>query len=572
MYNDILKDKPFNLNSEQIKWVEETMSNMTLDEKIGQLFLIVAGIDPNEDLAYLAKKYKPGGFMHRPMSKENIFNSHKIIQDNLKIPAFLAANTEEGGDGLVFEGTNIGSNMQVASTNDKMYAYKQGMVAGKELRSVGGNLSFAPVVDINIEFKNPITNIRAYSDNAELVSKMSVQNVLGTQEAGAGACVKHFPGDGVDSRDQHVLTSMNHLNLEEWTKTFGRVYSDVFEAGALATMVGHFVAPNLINDLGSLNEGDEWVPTSFNKTILNKLLREKMKFNGLVLTDSTLMTGMTSKIPREEMVPLAIANGCDMFLFVKDIEEDYQSMKKGYEKGILTAERLDKAVLRILATKASLNLQNDLHINKENLKVLGSDEHKNISKEVSEKSITLIKNEENLFPFSKEIKKIMLVPFIDKTILELLNPKSKNMILENILNKFKENNIDVVVKDYESNPMQAIVDSKASINSVKEEFDAIIYISNKKPTSNTSSLLIDWKALGGVDTPWLTPEIKSGWISLGSPYHLFDAPNIKNFINAYSSKEINIDTLFKKLMGEQEFIGVSPVKTDVRYPNYKHVK
>lgn len=566
---DILTKKPFNLNQEQIEWVESTMSTMTLDEKIGQLFLLVAGMDPNEDTAAISKKYKPGGFMYRPMSKKEIFEAHKGIQKQSKIPAFLAANTEEGGDGLINEGTNIGPNMQIGGTNDENLAYKQGLIAGKEMRAVGGNLSFAPVVDINFEFKNPITNLRSYSDKVELVSKMGVQNVIGTQEAGAAATVKHFPGDGVDSRDQHIATTMNHLNLKEWMSTFGKVYGDVFEAGALTTMIGHFFTPNLINDLGEVNEGDEWIPSSINKTILTKLLREKLGFNGLVLTDATLMTGMTSQLKREEIVPLSIANGCDVFLFTRNIDEDYDSMKKGYENGVITETRLNEAVLRILATKAALNLHKDLSLDEDNLSILGSEEHKSVSKEVSEKSIALIRNEDNLFPFDKNIKKIMLIPFLGKTMEQVFNPEAKNPTLELFIKKLKENGVEVDVKDYELNPLQGIIDAQISVSYLKEEYDAIIYVSDSKPSSNKSTLLIEWKAFVGMDAPGLVGDIKTGWISLGSPYHLFDAPGVKNFINAYSASPVNIEVLFEKIMGRQEFVGVSPVETDVRYPNYK---
>ncbi len=558
---EIVTKHPFNLNDEQINWVEEMLNNLSVDEKIGQLFLLVAGMDPSEDTAQIAKEYSPGGFMYRPMPKDEIVEAHSKIIEASKIPPFLAANTEAGGNGIVVDhGTMVGSNMQVAATNDVNLGYKQGEVCAKELIGVGGNLSFAPVIDINMEWRNPIANLRAYSDEVQKVLEFGVANVKGTQENGAAVSVKHFPGDGVDSRDQHVTTTMNHLTLTEWMSTFGKVYKACFEAGALTTMVGHFFVPNIIDDLGV--EKDKWIPTSYNKTILNRLLREELNYNGLVLTDATMMAGMVSTTPRETLVPLSIANGADVFLFTRNIDEDYASMKKGLENGILTNERLDEAVVRILATKAKLNLHIDNKITEEKLSHVGCESNKDVAKEVADKSITLIRNEQNVFPI-QNTKKVKLITFFDK------NHFGEIKEIEYIIKKFKAEGIEAVLYDYESNPIQGIIDSKLSVKETKEEFDLVIYISSIQPSSNTSHLLVGWKAFVGMDAPNIVADIPTAWISLGSPYHLFDAPMVRNFINAYSKTEVTIDALFEKMFGRSEFIGISPVQHDVRYPNYK---
>ncbi len=561
---NIIRKHPFNLDDSQAKWVEETFNDLTLDEKIGQLFLLVSGMDPKENPSETIKKFSPGGFMYRPLPKDKIIQAHKLIHEESKVPPFLAANTEAGGDGLIAdEGTKVGSNMQVAATGDSDYGFKQGEIAGKELKAAGGNLSFAPVVDINFEWRNPIANLRAYSDDVQKVLDFGVANVLGTQGQGAAVTVKHFPGDGVDSRDQHLTTTMNHLNLAEWNETFGKVYSACFEAGALGVMVGHFFVPNIMDDMGA--EEDKWIPTSYNKTVLNKLLREDLGFNGLVLTDATQMAGMVTITPREKLVPLSIANGADVFLFTRNIEEDYESMKKGIESGILTEERLNEAVVRILATKAKLDLHVGSNIKEELMDNIGSDENKAIAKEVAEKSITLIKNEQNLFPFNDDVKKVKVIPFLDTDHFG----NEDNSTMDYLVEKFKNEGIEATVVDYGKNPIQGIVDSSISMKETKEKFDAILYVSSIQPASNKSDLLVKWKAMVGMDAPNVVADIPTAWISLGSPYHLFDAPMVRNFINAYSKTPTTIDALVEKIMGRQEFVGISPVKHDVRYTNYK---
>lgn len=561
MIKEIISKKPFNLNDNQTEWVEKTFERLSNDEKIGQLFLLVSGMNPSDNVIETIRKYKPGGFMYRPLPKKQISFAHKAIQEETEIPCFLAANTEAGGDGLISdEGTKVGNNMQIGATNDPSLAYKQGKIVAEELIGSGANMSFAPVVDINFNWRNPITNIRSYSDEVEKVKEFSVQNVLGTQEFGAAVTVKHFPGDGIDSRDHHIVPAMNHLGLEEWMNTYGKVYKSCFEAGALGVMVGHFVTPNLIEDLNGLDE-HKWLSSSANSTILGTLLREKLEYNGLVLTDATSMVGLTSMMPRNELVPFVIEAGCDMFLFAKSIEEDFESMKNGLKSGILSQERLDEAVIRILATKAKLNLHLNDHSDLSDINKIGNDEHKLVEKEVADKSITLIKNEQNLFPM-KNIKRVKLVQFIEKGMFEQENTK-----LDYIVNKFKNEGVEVDIFD-SSNFMVLISTMSKPLKEDIDKYDAIIYVSNVISASNKSNLSIDWKAIG-LDAPGNVADIKTGWISFGSPYHLNDAPWVRNFINAYSDSEKTIDATFEKMFGRSEFKGVSPVKEDVRYPYYK---
>lgn len=557
---DIISKPPFNLNDEQIKWVEETFNGLTEDEKIGQLFIIVSGMNPADNVVDTVNKFKPGGFMYRPLPKDAISQAHKAIQEASKVPCFLAANTEAGGAGLVADvGVDAGNNMQVGATNDPSLAYKQGKLAAETLVGSGANMSFAPVVDINFNWRNPITNVRAYSDEVEKVAKFSVQNVLGTQEHGAAVTVKHFPGDGIDSRDHHIAPAMNQLNLEEWMASYGKVYKDCFEVGALATMVGHFVVPNLIEDLGGPAE-HKWLASSLNRTVLKDLLRDKLGFNGLALTDATSMVGMTTMMARKELVPFSIEAGCDVFLFAKSIDEDFQSMKDGLKNGILSQERLDEAVTRILATKAALNLHINDHSDLAGIDKIGSEEHKAIEAEVADKSVTLVKNEQNLFPMNG-IKNIKLVQFIEKGLFE-----EENTTLNYILKKFEDEGVSVDLFDATNFPALMMTMGAPLQNDI-DKYDAIIYVSNVVSASNKSNLSIDWKALG-LDAPGHAADIKTAWISFGSPYHLNDAPWVRNFINAYNSKPKTIDATFDKMFGRSEFKGVSPVNEDVRYPYY----
>ena len=210
-----LKSKPFLLGDEDISWVKETLKNMNLKEKIGQLFCPVGSTDNEAELKAFLKEFNPGGMMYRPAKGEDIRRTHEILQSNSKIPLLLGANLESGGNGIATDGTYYGKQMQVAATNDNKMAYKLGVVCGKEANSVGCNWAFAPIVDIDMNFRNPITNVRTFGSNENRVLDMAKEYIKGINENGVIAAIKHFPGDGVDERDQHLLSSVNSLNTED---------------------------------------------------------------------------------------------------------------------------------------------------------------------------------------------------------------------------------------------------------------------------------------------------------------------------------------------------------------------
>jgi beta-N-acetylhexosaminidase len=208
-----LRENPFYLKDQDIAWVNETLSSMTIEEKVGQLFCL-HGMDKDEKkLKEIMETYKPGGFMFRPDKGEAIQGVHRFLQEQSAIPLLLAANLESGGNGIALDGTSFANPMQTAATGNIEMAHKLGEIASKEGSAVGCNWSFAPVVDIDTNFRNPITNIRTFGSDVSTVIKMSKAYVQALQENGLAASIKHFPGDGVDERDQHLVTSVNSLSV-----------------------------------------------------------------------------------------------------------------------------------------------------------------------------------------------------------------------------------------------------------------------------------------------------------------------------------------------------------------------
>jgi beta-N-acetylhexosaminidase len=225
---------------------------------------------------------------------------------------------------------------------------------------------------------------RLYGSDDMLVKDCGVAYTKAAQELGMAVSIKHFPGDGVDERDQHLVTSSNDLSCEEWDATFGEAYQASIDAGAMTVMIGHIMQPAYTRRLCPGIKDEDIMPATLAPELINGLLREKLGFNGMIVTDATTMAGFTIPLSRSKAVPYTIACGCDMFLFTKNLEEDYAFMTQGVKDGIITPERLDEAVTRILGLKAALKLpekktDGSIFVKPEEAKkIVGCKEHKEI--------------------------------------------------------------------------------------------------------------------------------------------------------------------------------------------------
>lgn len=559
-----LKLNPFFLNDKQISWVKETLDGMTPEEKIGQLFCLITYSSEEEYLKGLAHKYKAGGVMGRPLPAEEVCAFTSVLQREAKIPMLIAANFEAGGDGLIAEGTNIGPNMQAAATGDPAFAAAQGRVSAVEGLAVGANWAFAPVIDIDMNFRNPITATRTYGSDMAMVRDCGVAYTKAAQEKGMAVSIKHFPGDGVDERDQHLVTSINSLSCEDWDKSFGEVYKAGIEAGALTVMVGHIMQPAYSRKLNPDLKDEDIMPATLAPELLNGLLREKLGFNGMIVTDASSMAGMVIPMDRSKMVPYAIAAGCDMFLFTKNIDEDYEFMRKGVEDGVITQERLDEALIRILATKAALKLpekkaDGTLIPNYENAKkVLGCAEHKKDETACSDNAVTLVKNLEGILPLdSKKYKRVLLHPICNTGPSFFANADVSGLMKEALEKEGFE--VDVFESKLDGGFAGLMEGLMGRYQDAVEKYDLIIYAANLSTKSNQTTVRIEWAMPMGMNCPVYINKIPTIFVSFANPYHLLDAPRIKTFINAYSFKPANVDAVMDKLMGRSEFKGKSPV-------------
>jgi beta-N-acetylhexosaminidase len=554
-----LKTKPFYLNDDDIRWVETTLAEMSDDEKLGQLFCLIAYTSDPEQLKRLARDVKVGGIMCRVMPAREVIETVRILQENSKIPMLIAANIERGGDGIAQEGTCLGTPLQIAATGDDETAYRLGVICGREGAAVGANWAFAPIIDIDNNFRNPITNTRTFGSDPERVRRMGVQYVKGVQEYGVAASIKHFPGDGVDERDQHLVTSVNSLSCEEWDATYGAAYKACIDAGALTVMVGHIMQPAYSRKLNPGIRDEKILPATLSHELVTGLLKGQLGFNGLVVTDATTMAGMTIAMPRAQAVPQTIAAGCDMFLFTRNLDEDMGYMKQGIADGVITPERLNDALTKILALKAALRLHRKQAEGRlvpsadEALKTLGTPEHKAWAVECADRSITLVKNEPGVLPITPDKYKKIL--FYDIQSGESFFDSARTPAKDIFLRMLEEEGFSVDRFD----PNRGMEGMMVPYSAVTKKYDLILYLAKYATRSNQTVVRIEWAMPMGANVPIYMNSVPTVFISVDNPYHLLDVPRVRTFINTYNSTEITLKALVDKLLGRSPFQGQSPV-------------
>lgn len=540
-----LKKKPFNLDENALIWVRKTYEGMSVEEKIGQVFCPWVATEDVEDIHELTREKHIGGAILKELPKERAWEIQNELQCSAQIPLLLGANLETGGNGCASEGTYIGRQMAVAATGDARFAYELGRVSAVEAASVGINWSFAPVVDIDMNYRNPITNVRTYGDDAETVLKMASAYCDGCMGEGLAVAIKHFPGDGVDDRDQHLVTSVNTLSADAWRKSYGRIYKALINKGVMSVMSGHIALPAMEEEFSGETK---IIPATCSKNLLVKLLREELGFNGLVTTDATTMIGYCSYMPRKEIIPYCIEQGCDVILISKDLDEDYHFMLEGYRQGILSDKRLEEATLRILAMKAALGLDKRKKPQKSGMSVIGCDVHMQIAKRCADAAVTLVKDTKNLLPLDpQKNRRVLLEMMGDK------NP-SATALWKSLLTKE-----GFEVTEYVPESMFEKPDGNSE--TFKAQFDLVLYVVLSDAASNNTTVRLNWHTVWGWgnNTPWFVKEVPTLMVSMGNPYHLLDAPMIQTYINAYCYSRQYAEAVMEKLMGRSGFKGVSPV-------------
>jgi beta-N-acetylhexosaminidase len=553
---EFLRKSPFNLGDEGIEWVGKTIQGMSLREKISQLINIQ--ILPGDDQAIeLINKHQPGAVTVINFSDPQACK--KVIQKvalGARLPPLICADIE-GGVTSGHLTTNFPNQLGCAAANC-LDTYGEALKAlSAELVSLGVNWTFSPVLDINHAFQSAVVGTRSYGSDQQRIAEMSALHIQALQAQGVAATAKHWPGEGYDDRDQHLVTTINPLSVDQWVARFGALYTRAIEAGVLSVMSAHIAFPAYARSEGVAGI-EACRPASISSLLNQSLLRGQLKFNGLIISDATLMGGLESWGRRKQWLPEVIQNGCDMILFSNTLDDDVETLIEAVDSGTLTTARLEDALIRVLGLKAKLSL----HRQPASSELPGAQmdwaEHKSIMARLSSLSPTLIKDVQKTLPLSRtRIRKILM--FKEENTNPLGGGEEFRLQLDQLL---AAEGFEVKVFDPAIDKLDDHVRS-----------DLIIYAIAQESQLTKSRIFLDWAKLHGGPLPamarfwWDKPTIL---ISFGHPYYLYDAPRMPCLINAYTPTIDVQKAVLEKLMGRSDFTGNSPVDafcglTDAHY-------
>jgi beta-N-acetylhexosaminidase len=541
----ILSKAPFALAAAEIDWVRQIFSELSQQEKICQL--INLQIMPGDEAGLQAFERHPLGAVSMIHFSDPVACQATIarLKSVSRIAPLISADLEGG----VTSGrlTSIFPNQLGCAAANCLSTYGQALEAlSSELKALGIHWTFSPVLDVNHSFQSAIVGTRSYGSEPALISEMAQINIDVFQRNGIATTAKHWPGEGYDDRDQHLVTTINPLTMSDWQDVFGRLYSRAIDSGVLSIMSAHIALPAYAQGQGEVGV-ELYRPASISKHLNQRLLRRDLGFNGLIVSDATLMGGLESWGPRHQWLPEVIENGCDMMLFSESLTEDINTLQDALEKGLLSHKRLDEAVIRVLGLKAKLGLHRQSATDTVDHSNIDLQQHKEVMSRLSDLSITCVKDTRAILPLNLErYRRIWM--FKEENVHPLGADADFRIGIDEAL---RAEGFEVHVFD----PAVHKLDDCANA-------DLIVYAIAQESLLTKSRLFLDWAKLHGGTFAgmrrlwWDKPTML---ISFGHPYYLYDAPRMPCLINAYTATPQVQSALIEKLMGRSAFTGKSPV-------------
>ena len=527
----------------QEKWVDSILSSMTIDEKIGQLFMIQAysnldSVHENE-IKEMIQKYHVGNLIFMqgtPIKQAELTNKYQSFS---KVPLMIGFDGEWGLDMRLKNSYRFPWNMSLGAIQDNSLIHKFGEHIGNHARRIGIHVNFAPVVDINTNPLNPIIGNRSFGENKINVTQKAIAFSKGMQSMGVLANAKHFPGHGDTASDSHLKLPVLNFNRQRLDSVELYPYKRVFDAGMASVMTAHLSIPVL--------EPNPKLPTSLSSNVVTDLLKYKLGFLGLIFTDGLNMKGAANYSSSSEINLAAILAGNDILLIPHDIPETINLFKTSIQTGVLSYERIDESVRKILLAKYKVGLHTYKPIELLNLeKDINTPEDEVLHRELVKNSMTLIKNKKKLLPIS-DLKKLHKIAYV------ALGEASHDPFFKE-LQKYSE------IFKVEKDNLNQIIDTL-------EDFDLVIvgfHKSNAHP----------WKPyqFSNKESVWLheiSRKNKTILSVFASPYSLL---NIKSFNNlesilvAYQNSVIAQKIAAQTIFGAIDAKGVLPVSIKNKFP------
>ena len=533
--------------TEKNQWTEIKLASMTLREKIAQMIIshsegynVYESTVDYKKLRNLIINEKIGGvifFKGNSIQEAGMINDLQALSET---PLLISADFERGTKMRLDDGSLFPSNMALGATRNPELAYQMGLQIAKECRAIGVHQNYAPVVDVNNNALNPIINVRSYGEDPQLVSSMADKFIKGLQDGYVIATAKHFPGHGDTDIDSH-----NDLPVLNFTKA--RLdnlelipFKNAIKSDVMSIMIAHLSLPAI--------DAENFVPASLSKSIIDGVLIDELKFNGLIVTDALNMAGVVKHFSTKEVALRCVKAGIDLILMPQGESETITAIEDAVNTGMFSEERINTSVRKILNAKKWLKLDENKYTDISDISgVINSDEAKIISQKIADESLTLVKNENNLVPFVNASKQSCLIVSLNNG-----NEKANS---EYFLNRFSEKNNFNTTSYYD---ISGEVFNSEEILSDARNYDVIIVPIYAKVKIKTGTVGLPQSQLDLINS-LVTLGKKVVVISFGNPYLIQGFPDIDSYICAYADAETSINAVIDSFNGTIKYKGKLPV-------------
>ncbi len=571
------------LSKKDEDWVRKTLKSLTLDEKIGQMFLADANVvfwnresEEFKKLQHHIVNNKVGGVLVFRSEVLPTALSANRWQELAKVPLLIASDLEMGL-GMRFDDTPWWApNMAVAATGDVKWARLQGEATALQARAMGVNWLFAPTSDVNNNPNNPVINVRSFGEDPATVAGFAKAFIEGAQTAGAMTCAKHFPGHGDTATDSHIGLPVVDVSRERLLSLELIPFRAAIEARVGGVMSAHIALPQIETELAasvrqlseheaaatefrSLTESSAarvTLPGTLSPKIMTGLLREDLKFNGVIVTDAMNMAGISARYTAAEAAVKAIKAGVDLIEKSPDIDAAIAGVKDAVAKGEITEARINASVERLLRAKAALNLHRQKLVDLNEVdRVVNNPRFMDLAEHIAERSLTLVRDEQKVLPINAAGSKVFNLTFTDEDDRFITKPfvdelRKRNETVEHFT-------LDARATEAEISRLLAKLDSSNPT--------AVIYSVAVRARSGKGSVALPpvGKRLADELIKRRLPLVV---ISFGNPYLPLAIPDSPSYLLAYGLYPVSQRAAAKALFGEIEIAGKLPVSLPGLYP------
>ena len=562
------------LDADARRWVDETLAAMSVDEKVGQLVVPTflssytsSDSETYDNLVSLIHEQHVGGVhifgartaapdvllnptyartaLGQPLDAASLLNRLQAIAP---VPLLVTADFETGA-GFRLEGaTNFPSAMAFGAAGDPELAREAGRITAVESRAIGVHVNFAPVVDVNNNPRNPVINIRSFGEAPNAVAALAAAYIEGLTDGGMIATVKHFPGHGDTDIDSHLaLPVLRHPRTRLDAVELPPFRAGI-AAGAGAVMTAHMALPAI--------HPDEETPTTLSKPIVTGLLRDELGFDGLVYTDSMRMRAITAMLSPAEAAGTAVAAGHDLVLHAPDDRAAVAGVRAAVEDGRVSAAALDRSVRRVLEAKARLGLHRHRRVALDTLPtVVGTRAHQRVAREVSERSLTLIRDDAGHVPLpTPRDGSLLYLSVLDYPSGWGIGAPSRIVIPE-LRERWAE--VTAVELSDQSTPADAEL-----VSSMAERYDAVVAGIFVRASSFSGRMDLALHVVALLEE-LATEAVERGQpfvaVFFGNPYPAAALPSLPAALLTYDYRGISEETTVRALAGEAPIRGRLPV-------------